>query len=109
MPGETTRAPLSSWSRPVVLAVALAYRTSLGERSGAREAYDAATAAFLAAGADPALAAGDAVLIAAAVARGHPDWLYGPCRARIAREEAYWRGRGVWPPPKDRSAWRAGP
>ena len=42
MPGETHRAPLSSWSRPVVAAVALAYRRSMGERGGAMEAFQAA-------------------------------------------------------------------
>ena len=108
MPNDTHRVPLSSWARPVVMAVALAYRTVLGERGGAMEAYRAATAAFLAAGGDPEAGARDVVLIVAAVARDHPDWLYRPARERIAREEAWWKARGVWPPPRDRSEWPAG-
>ena len=37
----------------------------------------------------------------------HGRWvrLYRPSRERIAREERWWKARGVWPPPKDRSEW----
>ncbi len=108
MPGDPHRLPLTSWSRPAVVATALAYRASLGAQPSAMVAYAAAEAAFLAAGGGPASAARDVALIVAAAARGHPEWLYGPCRARIPREEAWWKARGVWPPPKGRSAWPAG-
>lgn len=107
MPTDTHCAPLSSWARPVVTAVALAYRTALGERGEAMEAYRAAADAFLAAGGAPEAAAHDVALILAAVARDHLDWLYRPTRERIAREEAWWQARGVWPPPKDPREWPA--
>ena len=100
MPGETHRAPLSSWSRPVVVATVLAYRRSMGEQPRAPVADRAAEAAFLAAGGDPGLAARDVVLIVSAAARDHPDWFWRPSRERIAREGAAWKARGVWPPPK---------
>ena len=64
VPNDTLHVPLSSWARPVVVAAALAYRTVLGERGEAMEAYRAATAAFLAAGGDPE----------AEAARDHPEW-----------------------------------
>ncbi len=68
----------------MVLAVAVAYWTVLQERGEAMEAHRAATDAFLAAGGDPE-----------AAARDHPDWLYQSARERIAREERWWRDRGV--------------
>ena len=107
MTGSTHRAPLTSWSRPVVVATVLAYRCSMGEQPWAPVADRAARAAFLAAGSDPELAARDVVLVVSAAARDHPDWFWRPARERIAREERWWKARGVWPPPKDRSAWLA--
>ena len=107
MLGETHRAPLTSWSRPVVVATVLAYRRSMGEQPRALVADHAARAAFLAAGGDPGQAARDVVLIVAAAARDHPDWFWLPARERIAREELWWKARGVWPP-VDRSEWPAG-
>ena len=105
MPGETHRVVLSSWSRPVVVATVLAYRASMGEQPRAAVADRDAEAAFLAAGGDPGLAKRDVPLIVSAAARDHPDWFWRPARERIAREERWWKTRGVWPPPKDRSAW----
>lgn len=108
MPGDPHRLPLTSWSRPVVVATVLAYHLSVGAQPRAAVADRAARAAFVAAGGDPALAGRDVPLIVAAAARDHPDWLWWPARERIAREEAWWKARGVWPPPQDRSAWPAG-
>ena len=105
MPGDAHRLPLTSWSRPVVAATVLAYRNSMGGQPKAMVAYAAAEAAFLAAGGDPTLVGRDVVLIVAAAARDRAGWLYRPARERIAREERWWRARGVWPPPKDRSLW----
>ena len=68
-------------------------------------AFQAAAAVFVAAGGDPALTARDVPLIVYAAAQGHPEWLYQPVRERIAREERWWKARGVWPPPKDRREW----
>ena len=75
----------------------------LGEQPTAMVAYAAAEVAFLTASGDPALAGRDVALIVAAAARDHPDWFWRPARERIAREERWWKARGVWPPPKGRS------
>jgi hypothetical protein len=44
-------------------------------------------------------------LTVSAAARDHPEWPCRPARERIAREEAWWKARGIWSPPKDRSEW----
>lgn len=103
--GETHRTSLSSWSRPLTVAVVVAYRNTMGATGEAKEAFGAARDAFLAAGGDPDLAARDVPLIVSAAARDHPDWFHRPARERIAREEAWWKARGIWPPPKDRREW----
>ena len=82
---------------------ALAYRAASGERGKAAEACWAATEAFVVAGGAAEVAARDVPLIVAAVARDHPARVCGPVRERIAREERWWKARGVWSPPKDRS------
>jgi hypothetical protein len=105
MPHDAHRTPLTSWSRPVVAATVLACRDSMGAQPRAMVAHAAAEAAFLAAGGDPKLAKRDVPLIVSAAVRDHGDWFWRPCRERIAREEAWWKARGVRPPPMDRSAW----
>ena len=86
----------------------LAYRRALGEQPRAPVADRAARAAFIAAGGDPALAGQDVPRIIAAASAEHGDWFWRPARERIAREEAWWKARGIWPPPLNRSAWPAG-
>jgi hypothetical protein len=90
---------LSSWDRAVVVATVCAYRQSMGEQPRATVADKAATAAFIAAGGDPALAAQDVPQIIAAATRDHTDWFWRPARERLAREEREWKARGLWPPP----------
>ncbi len=104
---DTHRTPLSSWPRPVAVATVLAYRACMGERGEAMPAFKAGWRPSSRPAAIPAArrAARGVPLIVSAAARDHPDWLYRPARKRIAREEAWWRARDVWPPPKSRRDW----
>ncbi len=102
---DTHRTVLTAWPRPLVVAVVLAYRRAMIEGGLDPEAYRAALAAYLAEGGDPERAPSDIPQIVAAASRDHGDWFWRPVRERIAREEAWWRARGIWPPPKDGRAW----
>ena len=102
---DTQQTVRTAWPRPLVVAVVLAYRRAMIEGGLDPEASRAALAAYLAAGGDTAQAPSDIPSIVAAASRDHGDWFWRPVRERIAREEAWWRARGIWPPPKDRRAW----
>jgi hypothetical protein len=91
---------LSSWDRAVVVATVLAYRRTMGEQDRATAADKAATAAFIAAGGDPAHAAEDVPQIIAAATQEHSDWFWRPARERLEQQERAWKARGIWPPPK---------
>ena len=102
---DTHRTVLTAWHRPLEVATVLAYRRAMIEGGLDPEAYRAALAAYLAEGGDPAQAPSDIPSIVAAATLDHGEWFWCPMRERIAREEAWWRARGVWPPPNDRRAW----
>ena len=102
---DTQQTVRTAWPRPLVVAVVLAYRRAMIEGGLDPEAYRAALAAYLAEGGDPERAPSDIPQIVAAASRDHGDWFWRPVRERLAREEAWWRARGIWPPPKDRRAW----
>ena len=104
---DTHQTLLTAWPRPLVAAVVLAYRRAMIEGGLDPEAYRVALAAYLAEGGDPEQAPSDIPRIVAAATRDHGGWFWRPVRERIAREEAWWRARGVWPPPANRRDWPA--
>ena len=98
MPGEAAHTGphavlLSSWARPIVVATALAYRSTMGEQPESTVAYRAARDAFIVAGGDPDLAFIEVPRIIGAAARDHSDWFWRPANERIAQEERGWRAR----------------
>ncbi len=99
---RTASPPPPPWPRTVVVAVVGAYRQSMGEQPWSTVADRAARGAFLAAGGDPERAAHDIPLILSTAARGHSAWFWRPARARIEREERWWKERGIWPPMRRR-------
>ncbi len=103
--GHPDPTPLATWSRDMVRTVALAYRTAHAQALGDVEAWEAARAAYVAAGGSPGVAKHDVPKIITAVVSRHAEWFWRPVQARIEREERYWRGRGIWPPPMNRAEW----
>lgn len=97
--------PLATWSREMVVGVVLAYRKAHAEGRGDVQAWIDARAAYVAAGGDPERAGVDMPLIVSAAIRDHAEWFWRPVKARVEREERYWRGCGIWPPPMNRAAW----
>jgi hypothetical protein len=95
---------LADWPRGMVVAVAQAYRTASGRGEHWQVCMNAAEAAYIASGGDPAHSWDVTKNILAVVRREHPDWFWRPARERIERQEAHWKGRGIWPPPL---AWSA--
>ena len=76
----------------------------MGEGYPDGPARDLAIKAYIAAGRDPAPASHNDTQMIAAISAQHGAWLWAPASRRIA-EEAYWRGRGIWPRPKDPAGW----
>ena len=108
MPGadDTHRTPMPAWPPTVVTAVVQAYRHSMGEQPWTTVADRAAHTAFLVAGGDPERAPHDVACIVSAAACDHGAWFWRPARARIEREERWWKERGTWPP-NIRQVWPA--
>ena len=80
-------------------AVALAYRAKVGEGAPAGEAQQAATAAYLSHGGDPAVAPSETAWMVATVIAQHSKWFWRPARRYHEREEAALRHIGQWPGP----------
>lgn len=105
MPGNPHPIPLATWSRPMVIGVVMAYRTAHANGLGDVAAWEAARTAYVAAAGALERSPTDMPLIVSAAIRDHCDWFWRPVRARVEREERYWRGRGILPPPMNRATW----
>ncbi len=104
-PDASNGVPMSVWPVEMVRAVAVAYRTAEGQGLPHLACAAAAMEAYTQQGGDPALAGGDIYRILHAVGQRHGEWLRAPAVRRAAIVERYWRARGIWPPPVDRSTW----
>ncbi|SFK99408.1 hypothetical protein [Falsiroseomonas stagni] len=105
MSANTTRTPLTRWSREVAKATVLTYRRAKGGGAEEQEAQQATRAAYLAAGGDPAEAGTSIPEIIGAAARDHGEWFWRPLAERLEREERWLKHCGIWPPPYNRALW----
>ena len=91
--------PLSGFGLPRLRAVALAYRTFMGEGLTDGPAYHRAVAAYLSFGGTPDDAMRDVPRMIAAVATQHGKWFWRPTQERLTREKAALEAAGWWPGP----------
>ncbi len=105
MSANTTRIPLTRWSRDIVKATVLAYRRAKGEGLEEYAAQPLTRAAYLAAGGDPAEAGTAIPEMIGAAARDHSEWFWRPQNERLEREERWLKHCGMWPPPLNRALW----
>lgn len=96
---------LTVWLRELVRATVLTYRSAKGEGLQETDCYRRARKTYVAASGTPESAPYEVMLMVAAAARDHPDWFWKPLEERLAREECFWRSRGIWSPPKNRAEW----
>lgn len=96
---------LTGWPRELLLPTVQAYRRAMGEGYRDGPARELATRAYLAAGGNPDQASRQVGEMVASVSAQHGAWFWGPAERWVAEGEAWWRARGIWPPPKDPSAW----
>lgn len=97
---DALRVPIRErFPREQLRAVVLAYRTVMAEGYGAGPAGEAAKAAYLAHGGDPAQALREPGWMIATVATQHGEWFWRPVKARLEHEEAALRWAGQWPGP----------
>jgi hypothetical protein len=78
---------LDTWPRDLVLAVGQAHRQNGAEGTLEPAGWHRIRDAYLAAGGDPETGASTPDKILAALCRVHPDWMHGPARRRLEREE----------------------